>query len=222
MRTLLLLLLPLALAAQTPAPEPVREDGLYATITTSMGAITVKLFEKEAPETVRNFMGLAMGGRAWTDPKTRRRTTRPMYPGTIFHRVIPGFMIQGGDPTGTGDGGTDVIIDEFVPSLNFDVPGRLAMANANEPKTGSCQFFITEIATPHLNQKHTIFGQVVENQELVGKIARVPRGAVKENMPNEPVKLVSITFERWSGGQKTPVTPKAAPAKKAPAKAVKK
>lgn len=202
-----------AKATPVPAPAPVvREDGLYGNINTSMGLITVKMFEKEAPITVKNFMGLAMGGKSWTDPKTRRRTARPMYPGTIFHRVIPDFMIQGGDPTGTGNGGTDVIKDEFDPSLKFDAPGRLAMANAG-PATGSCQFFITEKPTPWLDGKHTIFGQVLEGQDVVESIARVPRDASK-NRPNMPVKIQKISFERWAAGKPAPLTPRAAPAAK--------
>jgi peptidyl-prolyl cis-trans isomerase A (cyclophilin A) len=193
--------------AQTPVPAPPPpplENGLYTTIVTSMGSITAKLYEKESPVTVKNFVELAQGRKVWTDPFTRARTKRPLYPGTIFHRVIPGFMIQGGDPTGTGDGGSDVIPDEFDPSLQFDTPGKLAMANSG-PATGSCQFFITEVPTPHLNGKHTIFGQVVEGQELVGIIARVPVG--KENRPLGLVKIVSITFQRVGPG--APVDPPA-------------
>ena len=204
---------PAAPPAAPSAEAKVREDGLYATLHTTMGALTIRLFEKEAPLTVQNFVGLARGGKAWTDPKTKRRTTRPMYPGTIFHRVIPEFMIQGGDPTGTGDGGTDIVKDEIVPTLKYDVPGRVGVANAG-PGTGSCQFFVTEIPTPHLDGKHPIFGQVVENLELVGKIARVPRDA--SNRPNQPVKIEKITFERWAGGALVPE--KAAAAKKVPAK----
>jgi cyclophilin family peptidyl-prolyl cis-trans isomerase len=160
-----------------------------------MGAITVKFFEKEAPITVKNFVALTKGTKAWKDPKTGQMVTRPLYPGTIFHRVIPNFMIQGGDPTGTGMGDVGwTIADEFSPNLKFDVPGRLAMANTGQPHTGASQFFITEVPTPHLNGKHTIFGQVVEGQELVGKIARVPTGA--ENKPVAPVKIVSIVIKR--------------------------
>jgi peptidyl-prolyl cis-trans isomerase A (cyclophilin A) len=189
---------------------------LYATITTSMGPITVKLFEKEAPVTVKNFIDLAKGRKSWKDQKTGAMVRRPLYAGTIFHRVIPGFMIQGGDPTGTGAGDPGFVIpDEFAPTLKFDVPGRLAMANAG-PKTGNCQFFIGEVPTPHLNGLHTIFGQVVQNMELVGKIARVPRGA--NDKPTTPVKIVSIAFERVGPvppnapeGPATPATKKAAP-----------
>jgi cyclophilin family peptidyl-prolyl cis-trans isomerase len=188
---------PAAAPATTAAPaaKPAREPGLYATINTSMGAITVKFFEKEAPITVKNFVALTKGTKAWKDPKTGQMVTRPLYPGTIFHRVIPNFMIQGGDPTGTGMGDVGwTIADEFSPNLKFDVPGRLAMANTGQPHTGASQFFITEVPTPHLNGKHTIFGQVVEGQELVGKIARVPTGA--ENKPVAPVKIVSIVIKR--------------------------
>jgi peptidyl-prolyl cis-trans isomerase A (cyclophilin A) len=211
-RSLLLASFAVHLAAQTPpaAPaKPARENGLYATIQTSMGDITLKMYENESPVTVKNFMDLALGRKAWTDPKTHQRTRRPLYPGTIFHRVIPNFMIQGGDPTGTGMGGSDVIKDEFHPSLKFDTPGRLAMANAG-PGTGSCQFFITEVPTPHLNGLHTIFGQVVEGQDLVGKIARVPLNGEK---PATPVVIKKIVFERVGPGE--PVNPPAAAPKKA-------
>jgi peptidyl-prolyl cis-trans isomerase A (cyclophilin A) len=195
-------------AATQPAAPP-RENGLYATIVTSMGPITAKLYEKESPITVKNFIDLSLGRKLWTDPKTGQRTKRPLYPGTIFHRVVPGFMIQGGDPLGTGMGGSDAIPDEFHPSLSFDVPGRLAMANAG-PGTGSSQFFITEVPTPHLNGLHTIFGQVVEGQDLVTKIANVPKVDVR---PITAVKIVRITFQRVGPG--APVGG-AAPAAKTP------
>jgi peptidyl-prolyl cis-trans isomerase A (cyclophilin A) len=215
-------LLGLAVGAQTPAPSPAqaaakkapakqaapavpktpRPDGLYTTISTSMGDITLLLYEKEAPLTVKNFLGLATGRKSWVDPKTQQRVHRPLYNGLTFHRVFPRFMIQGGDPTGTGMGGTDVIPDEFTAALSFDQPGRLAMANAG-PHTGSCQFFITEVPTPHLNGKHTIFGQVVEHQELVAEIARVP--ANREGKPDTPVVIKKVTFERWKDGKEAPV-----------------
>jgi peptidyl-prolyl cis-trans isomerase A (cyclophilin A) len=197
---------PTKAAAATPAtttpPAPPRENGLYATVVTSMGNITLRLYEKESPLTVKNFIELSRGRKEWTDPQTRQRVKRPLYTGAIFHRVIPGFMIQGGDPTGTGMGGTDVIPDEFDPSLSFDTPGKLAMANAG-PGTGSCQFFITEVPTPHLNGKHTIFGQVLEGQDLVGKIARVPVG--QNDKPTTPVKILRTTFLRVGPG--APVDP---------------
>ncbi len=185
------------LAAQTPAaqaPAAAREPGLYATITTSQGTVVMKLFEQEAPVTVRNFVYLATGRKAWKDPKTGAFVRRPLYNGLTFHRVIPGFMIQGGDPAGNGTGGTTNIKDEFVPTIKFDVPGRLAMANTGSPNTGSCQFFITDGPTPHLNMQHTIFGQVVLGQDVVSKIARVPRDS--NDVPRTPVKIVSITFKR--------------------------
>jgi len=199
---------PAAAPATPPAPEP----GLYATINTSMGAIRVKFFEKEAPITVRNFRALAMGAKAWKDPKTGQMVTRPLYPGTIFHRVIPNFMIQGGDPLGSGMGDPGFTIpDEFAPNLKFDVPGRLAMANIGQPHTGGCQFFITEVPTPHLNGKHTIFGQVIEGQDVVHKIISVPRNA--EDKPLTPVKIVSIVFKREGPPPVAPAAKKAAPKK---------
>ena len=181
-------------AGQAPSAQPAREPGLYATLHTTMGDITVKLFENESPITVKNFVDLARGRKAWIDPKTGQKVLRPLYNGVTFHRVIPGFMIQGGDPTGTGAYNPGFTIkDEFHPSLKFNVPGRLAMANAG-PNTGNCQFFITEVPTPHLNGAHTIFGQVVEGQDLVGKIARVPRDA--NDKPRTPVRINTITFQR--------------------------
>jgi cyclophilin family peptidyl-prolyl cis-trans isomerase len=203
--------------AQTPAQTapaaaaPTREPGLYAVFNTSMGTITAKLFEKETPMTVQNFVGLAKGTKAWSDPKTRTMVKKPLYNGITFHRVIPGFMIQTGDPTATGSHDCGFTIkDEIVPSLKFDQPGRLGMANIGQKNTGGCQFFITEAAYPSLNGGYTIFGQVVSGQELVGKIARVPRDA--NDKPRTPVKLISVTIERVGAA------PAGAPAAKAPAK----
>jgi cyclophilin family peptidyl-prolyl cis-trans isomerase len=220
-----------ALAAQTPAPtaaapaapKPARENGLYTTIQITQGGqpfgtVVMKMYETESPITVKNFVDLALGRKLWTDPKTGARVRRPLYNGLIFHRVIPGFMIQGGDPTGTGMGETDVIKDEFLPTLKFDIPGRLAMANAG-PGSGSCQFFITDAPTPHLNGKHTIFGQVVEGQEVVTKVTRVPKMGDK---PSTPVVIAKVTFERVGpvppgGVMLAPAAPAARPATKAPA-----
>jgi peptidyl-prolyl cis-trans isomerase A (cyclophilin A) len=207
-----------ALMAQTPEPpqaaaaKPARENGLYAVMTTSLGVITLRLFEKDAPITVRNFTGLVRGTKEFRDPKTGQMVKRPFFTGVTFHRVIPGFMIQGGDPTGTGgyDAGY-TIPDEFVPTLKFDVTGRLAMANTGEPHTGSTQFFITDGTPQHLNGKHTIFGQVIEGQDVVTKIANVPRGAADK--PKTAVKIISIKLER----EGPPPTPASA-AKKAPPK----
>jgi peptidyl-prolyl cis-trans isomerase A (cyclophilin A) len=195
--------------AATPAAPPAREPGLYATIHTSMGDITVKFYEKEAPITVKNFVDLARGTKAWKDPKTGQMVKRPLYAGTIFHRVIPNFMIQGGDPTGTGAGDVGFTIpDEFSPNLKFDVPGRLAMANTGQPHTGGCQFFITEVPYPSLNGGYTIFGQVVEGQDLVTKITHVQRNGER---PVTPIKIVSIAIKRE--GPAAPAAMKAAPKK---------
>ncbi len=207
-------------ATDKPAapPEPVRENGLYTTVYTTLGNITAKLYEKESPITVKNFMDLALGRKEWTDPKTAMRVRRPLYPGTIFHRVIPGFMVQAGDPTGTGMGGTDRIPEEFDPSLSFDAPGKFGMAKASAPGTGSCQFFITEVPTPHLNGLHTVFAQVVEGQDVVEKIARLPRDG--SDRPNMPPKIVKITFLRVGPG--APVNPPPAVRKTGPPASTKK
>ena len=226
MRTLLLTALTAGLlAAQTQpakpaapdAAKPARDPGLYVTIVTNHGTIVGKLFEKESPITVRNFVALAQGRKAWTDPKTGQRVTRPLYTGLTCHRVIPDFMIQCGDPQGTGMGGTDVIPDEFHPSLSFDQPGRFGMANAG-PGTGSSQFFITEVPTPHLNGKHTIFGQVLEGMEVVRTIARVPTGA--NNKPRTAVRMTRVTIERV-GPAPAAAKPAAAKPKAAKPKATK-
>lgn len=182
-------------AAAAPQTFP-SEPGLYAAFNTTEGRIVVKLFEKEAPVTVRNFTALARGLREFTDPKTGEKVKRPFYNGLTFHRVIPGFMIQGGDPTGTGmgDGGVPTIVDEFVPSLGFDQKGRLAMANTGQPHTGGVQFFITDGTPTYLNGKHTIFGQVVEGQEVVTKISEVPRDS--SDKPRTPVVIKTLVIHR--------------------------
>ena len=145
---------------------------LYAVFKTSRGNIVVKLFEKDAPKTVANFVGLATGKQEWVDPRSGQKSKAKLYDGTSFHRVIPQFMIQGGDPLGTGTGGPGYRFeDEFQSGRKFDRPGLLAMANAG-PNTNGSQFFITEVATPHLNGRHTIFGEVVKGQDLVPQIAR--------------------------------------------------
>jgi cyclophilin family peptidyl-prolyl cis-trans isomerase len=184
-----------AAIAQVPANDaPQYPPGLYALITTSVGVITAQLFEKETPVTVRTFVGLARGTQPWLDPKTRKPATRPLYENLIFHRVIPDFMIQTGDPTETGAHNCGFTIpDEFVASLKFDRPGRLAMANAG-PGTAACQFFITEDKYPDGNGHYTIFGQVVNGQPLVAKISHVLRD--DRDRPRLPSKLIKITFLR--------------------------
>ncbi len=184
-------------------PPPPRPDGLYVDLAIShmgqpVGNIVAKLYETESPVTVRNFVDLAVGKKAWLNPKTKRKVAAPLYTGLTFHRVIPGFMIQGGDPEGDGTGGVDPIVDEFHPSLSFDRSGLLAMANAG-PRTGSCQFFITEKATPWLTGKHTIFGEVVEGQELAASLARVPRGP--NDRPNDPIVMTKVRILRYPLGQ---------------------
>jgi peptidyl-prolyl cis-trans isomerase A (cyclophilin A) len=159
-----------------PSGIPQGRGDLYAIFQTSAGNITCRLFEKEAPETVANFVGLAMGTKEWTDPRTGEKVKKPLYDGTMFHRVIPNFMIQGGDPLGNGTGDPGYRFkDEFQSGRTFDKPGLLAMANAG-PNTNGSQFFITEVPTPHLNNRHTIFGECINGFELVPKIARSGNG----------------------------------------------
>jgi peptidyl-prolyl cis-trans isomerase A (cyclophilin A) len=169
--------------------------GTYAVFNTNEGKVTVRLFEADAPATVKNFIELAEGGREWTHPLTRAKSSSKLYDGTIFHRVLPDFMIQGGDPAGTGMGGPGYRFqDETKGSPHkFDQPGKLAMANAG-PNTNGSQFFITVAATPWLTGKHTIFGEVVEGQETVVKISKVPRSA--QDKPHQPVVVESVTIER--------------------------
>jgi len=190
----LLLFAGTALSQTPPNDEPQYPPGLYALITTSVGVITAQLFDKDTPVTVRAFIGLARGTQPWLDPKTRKPVKRPLYENLIFHRVIPDFMIQTGDPTETGahDCGFK-LPDEFVPALKFDRPGRLAMANAG-PGTAACQFFITEDKYPDGNGHYAIFGQVVNGQPLVAKISHVIRD--NHDRPRIPTKLIKITFMR--------------------------
>ena len=205
----------MALFAHAPAqaPKPAREPGLYATMSTSLGDIVLRLYEEESPVTVRNFVDLALGRKPWHDPKSGQTVERPLYDGLTFHRVMKGFMIQGGDPQGDGNGGTATIADELQTSLQFDVPGRLAMANSG-PNTGSCQFFITEVPTPHLNGHHSIFGQVVEGQDVVSKIAGVPTDP-NNDRPVTPVTIVGIKFQREGPAPANDVTAPRAPARPA-------
>ena len=169
--------------------------GTYAIFNTTEGNITVRLFEADAPITVKNFIELAEGAKEWTHPTTRTKSTSKLFDGTIFHRVIPDFMIQGGDPTGTGMGGPGYRFeDETAGSKHkFDKPGKLAMANSG-PNTNGCQFFITVANTDWLTGKHTIFGEVVEGQDIVTKISLVPRSG--QDKPHKPVVLESVVIER--------------------------
>ena len=195
--------LPDSPGSQVPvSPQP---TGPTAVFDTSMGRITCKLFSKEAPETVANFIGLAQGTKDWTDANSKQKIHgKSLYDGTTFHRVIPEFMIQGGDPLGTGMGDPGYYFnDELNPGLNFDVPGRLAMANSG-PNTDGSQFFITEAPAEHLNQKHSIFGQCDDSSVLVVKsIARVERDG--NDKPLEPVIVKKVTIVQQ--GQPMPPSP---------------
>jgi len=171
------------------------QPGTYATFETTEGTIVCRLFEKDAPKTVANFVDLAEGKREWTHPTTRKKSQDRLYDGTIFHRVIPDFMIQGGDPQGTGTGGPGYQFEDETKGSphKFDKPGKLAMANAG-PNTNGSQFFITVGPTTWLTGKHTIFGEVVEGQDVVDKITKVARG--RNDRPNKDVVLKKVTIEK--------------------------
>jgi peptidyl-prolyl cis-trans isomerase A (cyclophilin A) len=186
----------LSAALGTAAETPEKKEPLYATLKTSMGDIVVQLFEDKAPKTVANFVGLASGTKEWTDPKTGDKVKRPLYNGTVFHRVIPGFMIQGGDPLGNGTGGPGYRFeDEFNPDLRHSKAGILSMANAG-PNTNGSQFFITTQATPFLDGKHSVFGEVVKGQEVVVAIAGVARDG--RDRPAKDVVLREVVITRGS------------------------
>jgi peptidyl-prolyl cis-trans isomerase A (cyclophilin A) len=165
-----------------------------ATFVTNRGSFTVQLMPDHAPQTVENFVGLANGTKGWTDPSDGQEKTEALYPGTIFHRVIDGFMIQGGDPTGTGTGGPGyTFADECPPDgPTFNQVGRLAMANAG-PGTNGCQFFVTVAETPWLNGKHTIFGQVTDGYDVVEAIAKLPTGAMDKPSEDVVIERIDIT-----------------------------
>jgi peptidyl-prolyl cis-trans isomerase A (cyclophilin A) len=169
---------------------------LQAHFTTSEGNFTVRLFDQEVPNTVANFVGLAEGTKEFTDPKNGQKTKRPYFDGLIFHRVIEGFMIQGGDPEGTGTGGPGFeFADEFHPKLRHSKAGILSMANRG-PDTNGGQFFITLVPTPHLDNKHSVFGELVEGMDTLRAIGKVPTGV--GNKPVKPVIMKSVRIERVS------------------------
>lgn len=171
------------------------KEELYAIFETSMGIIVCELFEKESPKTVKNFVELAKGKKEWVDPKTGQKVKSQFYNGLIFHRVIPNFMIQGGCPIGNGQGGPGYEFeDEYNPTLKFDKPGKLAMANKG-PNTNGSQFFITEAPTPWLENRHTIFGEVIKGLDVVKKIANMPRDS-KTDKPLKDVVIKKIEIKR--------------------------
>lgn len=172
-----------------------RQPGLYAIFDTSDGQVVCRLFDKEAPKTVQNFIELTEGKKEWTHPVTKAKSQSRLYDGTVFHRVIPDFMIQGGDPAGTGFGGPGYQFEDETKNSphKFDKPGKLAMANSG-PNTNGSQFFITVAATTWLTGKHTIFGEVVEGQNIVEKISNVARD--RQDKPAKPVQVKSITIDR--------------------------
>ena len=168
---------------------------LYAHFTTSEGNFTARLFDAEAPNTVANFVALAEGSKEWTDPRTGKKVKQAYYDGTIFHRVIAEFMIQGGDPLGQGTGGPGYkFADEFHTSLRHSKPGMLSMANSG-PNTNGGQFFITLVPTPWLDNKHSVFGEVVEGMDAVQKIGRTPTSKPGDR-PVKPIAIESVTIER--------------------------
>src|SRR5580658_9622678 len=203
----------------SPAPQAatlIHPNGPKVVFDTSMGRITCQFYQAQAPKTVANFIALAEGTKDWTDPETHKKMHgKKLYDGTTFHRVIPEFMIQGGDPAGTGMGDPGYQFeDEFDPNLNFDVPGRLAMANSG-PNTDGSQFFITEQAYDSLNQHYTLFGQCDQDGiEVVKAIARVPRNS--DDKPDTPVVLRKVTIVRE--GAPLPPPPSAAAQPAAPTK----
>jgi peptidyl-prolyl cis-trans isomerase A (cyclophilin A) len=187
-----LILLATAVLAQK-APVPLK-PGLYATFNTSKGTIVAVLYETITPASVKNFVELAQGTKAWRDPRTRAMVLRPMYNNITFHRVLRGQMIQSGDPTGTSAHNCGVTVpDEVRLGLQFDRAGRLAVANSGTPNSGGCQFFITDDLVRDWNQQYTIFGQVVSGMDVVDAISHAPLHGDK---PVEPVRLISVTISR--------------------------
>ena len=171
-----------------------RQPGTYAVMKTSEGTIVCRLFEKEAPKTVANFIELAEGKREWKHPVSGQKSSDKLYDRTVFHRVIPDFMIQGGDPAGNGMGGPGYKFEDETKGSphRFDKKGKLAMANAG-PNTNGSQFFVTVAATEWLTGKHTIFGEVVEGQEIADRISKV---STRSDKPVKPIVLETVTIER--------------------------
>jgi peptidyl-prolyl cis-trans isomerase A (cyclophilin A) len=168
--------------------------GTYAKVVTTEGNFTIRLFDQEAPRTVENFVGLAEGTKQWSDPRTNQKVQQPYYDGTIFHRVISGFMIQGGDPLGQGIGGPGYnFADEFHPKLRHNKAGILSMANRG-PNTNGGQFFITLAPTPHLDDRHAVFGEVVDGMDVISRIGKTPTG--DRDRPVKDIVIQTVTIER--------------------------
>ena len=168
--------------------------GVYAQFVTSEGNFTVRLFDQEAPKTVENFVGLAEGTKEWSDPRSNQKVKKPYYDGVIFHRVIDGFMIQGGDPLGQGIGGPGyTFADEFHPKLRHSKAGILSMANRG-PNTNGGQFFITLAPTPHLDDRHSVFGEVVEGMDVIRTIGSTPTN--DRDRPTKDIVIQTVRIER--------------------------
>ena len=183
-------------ARTEPCDDPAMTTTITATLHTSQGPIVIRLLPDQAPQTVRNFVELAQGTREWTDPRTHQRTTARLYDGTVFHRVIPRFMIQGGDPLGNGTGGPGFSIpDEFASGRKLEKAGILAMANKGTPNSGGAQFFITLAPTPWLNGKHTVFGEVTEGMDVIEKIGNT-KTSKPGDKPVKPIVIKSVKIER--------------------------
>lgn len=192
---------PTAKPATPAAPAPSAAShgpGVYAHFVTNHGNFIIRLFDKDAPRTVENFVGLAEGKKPWKNPKTGTMIRRPYYNGLTFHRVVSNFMIQGGDPLGTGTGGPGfTFADEFNPKLRHSKAGILSMANSG-PNTNGGQFFITVVPTPHLDNRHSVFGEVVDGIDVVMAIGKVPTSGPPNNRPLQPVIMKSVRIERVS------------------------
>jgi cyclophilin family peptidyl-prolyl cis-trans isomerase len=190
----------IAFAAALGAQNPTLKPGLYAVFQTSEGSITALLYEKATPIAVRNFVALAQGTKPWKDPKTGAMVKRPLYENLIFHRVLPGLMIQAGDPTGRGSHNCGIRIpDEFLPGLRFDRAGKLAVANTGDPDSGGCQFFITTDSMSQWSGKYSIFGEVVSGLDVADKISHA---RVRGDRPVDPAKLIRVTIERIDAAPK--------------------
>jgi peptidyl-prolyl cis-trans isomerase A (cyclophilin A) len=185
---------PMSCALPGPSPQAVLPPGLYAVLDTTMGQIVIRLFERQAPHTVANFVRLAKGQRSWREPQTRRWVRRPFYNGLRFHQVIPGFMIETGDPRADGTGGPGYMLpDELDDALRHDRPGRVTMASEGPDRNGS-RFMITVAPAPWMDRRHTIFGEVVEGMDVATHISNLPRDVL--DRPRTRVTLRSVTFRR--------------------------